>query len=230
MQIIWTANLLTEESFQMGEWHWWFQNVWMKNVHSFIRVNECETQFTVGTATKYFFRDSSHLLAVFSCKTYHFHASPTKSQPLKYKTSAAKLRSPRGSFSCGKVQTLIKCELVYCMSSGAVFDKVNRTRATTVFSHLKRAPYIHHASSIFPFSWTCCIDTTHLKIQRVIRPYLSAKRQFKNKWISWNHTIGCGQVQLCVSKNNTKNWQKTKHYSVSLGYKIKAKITKTTEY
>jgi hypothetical protein len=37
-------------------------------------------------------------------------------------------------------------------------------------------------------------------------------------------------IQLCVSKNNTKNWQKTKHYSVCLGYKIKAKITKTTKY
>jgi len=39
MQIKWTANLLTEESFQMGEWHWWFQNVWMENVHSFVWVN-----------------------------------------------------------------------------------------------------------------------------------------------------------------------------------------------
>ena len=38
------------------------------------------------------------------------------------------------------------------------------------------------------------------------------------------------RIQLCVSKSNTKNWQKTKHYSVSLGYKIKAKITKTTKY
>jgi hypothetical protein len=37
-------------------------------------------------------------------------------------------------------------------------------------------------------------------------------------------------IQLCVSKNNPKNRQKTKHYSVSLGYKIKAKITKTTKY
>jgi hypothetical protein len=71
---------------------------------------------------------------------------------------------------------------------------------------------------------TCCIDTAHLKIHGIVR--LAVARPVFRYFTSLGPRK-CVPLHICSYPVMCRGGggQKTKHYSASLGYKIKAKIT-----
>jgi hypothetical protein len=105
--------------------------------------------------------------------------------------------------------------------------KLNWILKYRIFPSITRTQY-------FPFSQTFLIDTAHLKIHGIVRlavarPVFRYFTHLSPRKCAPPPLLICSYSVMCKQKN-TENWQKTKHYSASLGYKIKAKITKTTKY
>jgi hypothetical protein len=68
-----------------------------------------------------------------------------------------------------------------------------------------------------------------MEVQSHLGPYLVILCPWAQENFAPPSPLIFSYLVMCKQKN-TKSDQKTKHYSVSLGYKIKAKINKTTKY